>query len=222
MKILLVEDDLALGKALHRSLQQHEFDCVWVRRLSDARFQLTEFDAKAIILDINLPDGEGFSLLSELRAAQQSLPVIIMTARDELDDRLRGLDQGADDYICKPFPVEELIARLRAVLRRAAGHFSERWKIGSLVVEPALRKVSVGGNEVELLRSEYDLLLELATKPGAVVQKWQLVANLSRLDEEVSENALEVRIHSLRKKLGGDTIRTVRGVGYLLESGPAK
>jgi two-component system response regulator QseB len=218
MKILLVEDDLALGKALHRSLQQHSFDCVWVRRLQDARAQLAEFDAKAVILDINLPDGEGFSLLAELRAARLSLPVIIMTARDALDDRLKGLDEGADDYICKPFPVEELIARLRAVLRRAVGQFSERWTIGTITIEPTKRRVCVGEQEIELVRSEYDLLIELAAKPGAVAQKWHLIASLSRLGEEVSENALEVRIHSLRKKLGIPAIKTVRGVGYLLDS----
>jgi two-component system, OmpR family, response regulator QseB len=217
MQILLVEDDLQLGAALAQSLQQVQFETVWVRRLAEARAR-TLLQPAAVILDINLPDGEGFTLLNELRQAGRPIPVLVMTARDALADRLRGLEGGADDYLVKPFAVTELIARLRAVLRRTAGYASDRWAIGDLVVDIARHEVSIAAVPVQLTPTEYRLLLELARASGRVVTRTALIERLWSSAEQGSEAALEVQVHGLRKKLGATRIRTVRGSGYALET----
>jgi len=217
LRVLLVEDDLQLGSALCKALQQSGFDTVWVRRLAESRPQLSS-DPVAIVLDINLPDGEGFTLLTELRRGGSSVPVVIMTARDSLSDRLRGLENGADDYIVKPFAVAELIARLRAVVRRTAGFASDQWTIGDLVIDVSRHVVSVGSDVVSLTPKEYRLLVELGQSAGRVVSRNTLIERLWSDAEEGSEAALEVQVHGLRKKIGAGRIRTVRGAGYSLES----
>jgi two-component system, OmpR family, response regulator QseB len=216
VQILLVEDDLQLGAALAQSLQQAQFETVWVRRLAEARTQAA-LQPAAVILDINLPDGEGFTLLNEMRGMGTPVPVLVMTARDALADRLRGFEGGADDYLVKPFAVAELIARLRAVLRRTAGYASDRWTLGDLVIDVARHEVSVAAVAQQLTPTEYRLLLELARASGRVVTRTALIERLWAGAEQGSEAALEVQVHGLRKKLGATRIRTVRGSGYALE-----
>jgi two-component system response regulator QseB len=214
--VLLVEDDLQLGAALARALQQAAFETVWVRRLSEARVQLTGLPL-ALVLDINLPDGEGFSLLEDLRQRGSDLPVLIMTAREGLADKLHGLERGADDYLIKPFAVSELIARLRAVLRRASGQSSDSWRIGALSIDTARVQVTLDDAAVALTPTEYRLLLELARSAGKVLDRDVLMSRLWPGDERGTAAALEVQVHGLRRKLGAHRIRTVRGSGYALE-----
>jgi two-component system, OmpR family, response regulator QseB len=215
--VLLVEDDLQLGAALARALEQARFETVWVRRLAEARERLA-LQPAAAVLDINLPDGEGFALLDELRRDGGRLPVLVMTARDSLADRLRGLDGGADDYLVKPFAVSELIARLRAVLRRTAGQASDCWSIGEVTIDAARQQVCVSGVVISLTPTEYRLLVELARAAGKVVTRELLLTRLWSSDESGSDAALEVQVHGLRRKLGAQRIRTVRGSGYALEA----
>lgn len=216
MRVLLVEDDLPLGTALARALKQAAFEVVWVRRLVEAREQSRSAPA-AVVLDINLVDGEGFTLLEELRRAGNAVPVIVMTAREALQDRLRGLDGGADDYLVKPFAVAELIARLRAVVRRSAGFAAPDWRFGSLVIHTARREVAVDGEPVALTPTEYRLLVELARNVGRVVTRAALVDRCWSAGGEISETALDYHVHGLRRKVGAARIRTVRGHGYALE-----
>jgi two-component system, OmpR family, response regulator QseB len=217
LRVVIVEDDLQLGAALSKALEQAGYDSVWVRRLSEARAQLT-LQPAAMILDINLPDGEGFTLLTEVRQRNHELPIIVMTARDGLSDRLRGLDNGADDYLVKPFAASELIARLRAVMRRAAGHATDQWHIGQVMIDIARRVVVVEQTEVALTPTEYRLLVELALSTGKVVLRDALIERLWSNAEQGSEAALEVQVHGLRRKIGAERIRTVRGAGYSLEA----
>ncbi len=217
MRVLLVEDDLQLGAALARALEQAGFESVWVRRLAEAREQLRAGPA-AVVLDVNLPDGEGFSLLSEVRRSGDRVPVLVMTARDALHDRLRGLNDGADDYVIKPFVVAELIARVRAIVRRSAGFADDGWRLGDLHIDIARQEVSVGATSVVLTPTEYRLLVELARDSGRVLPRSVLIERLWGLSEEGSEAALEFQIHGLRRKIGADRIRTARGTGYALES----
>lgn len=218
MHLLLVEDDLQLGTALSRSLKQHDFECTWVRRLKEAREQVDYALPSLLILDINLPDGEGFELLTELRAKKIPLPIIVMTARDALSDRLRGLNAGADDYIIKPFAVDELVARVRAVIRRAAGFASQVWSIGPIEVDPQTHTIKVDGTRVDLTRRELQILVELMRNAGRVLERDTLADRVWGHDETPSNGALEFQIHSLRRKLGGELIVTIRGVGYMLKA----
>ena len=216
MRILLIEDDLQLGAALAQALQQAGFEPLWVRRLREARAQLAAPPAAAV-LDINLPDGEGFTLLEQMRAAGSTVPVVIMTARDGLSDRLRGLDGGADDYLIKPFAVSELIARLRAVLRRSSGQSSDVWKVGDLTIDTTRHIVAVDATTVALTPTEYRLLVELARAAGRVLTRALLIEILWPGADEGSDTALELQVHGLRRKIGAQRIRTVRGTGYALE-----
>jgi two-component system, OmpR family, response regulator QseB len=217
VRILLIEDDLQLGGALTQALQQAGFEIVWVRRLAEARAHL-DFRTAAAVLDINLPDGEGFSLLEQMRRDRAHLPVLIMTARDALSDRLRGLDAGADDYLVKPFAVSELIARLRAIMRRSSGQAGDVWTFGDLLIDARQQRVSVASQTVALTPTEYRLLLELCRAAGRVLARALLIDLLWPGAEQGSEAALEMQVHGLRKKIGARRIRTVRGSGYALES----
>lgn len=216
MHILLIEDDLDLGRALQAALRVEGLSSEWRRRAVDAPRQIDAGLIDCVLLDLALPDGSGLDLLLRWRREGMQLPVIIITARSAVADRLTGLDGGADDFVVKPFATEELISRIRAVLRRAARQASERWTLGPLVIEPRSRRVERDGKLLALSPREFQILLELAREPGAVVAKGQLSQRLEPLGEPLDFSALEVHISNLRRKIGADAIHTVRGVGYAL------
>ncbi len=219
MQVLLLEDDLQLGKALLTALTQNNFQPVWVRRVAGANFQLASKDFKAALLDIGLADGSGLDVLAALRQAGSTLPVMMLTARDSLQDRVGGLDAGADDYLAKPFAVPELLSRLRALCRRSAGFVEEVWRVGDLSLEPTRQRVLLRGEVIDLPQREYRLLLELARQAGRFVTRAALEDVVFGSTATIESNALEVYVHHLRKRLGAGRIRTIRGVGYLLEDG---
>jgi len=218
MHLLLIEDDLDLGASLQQALRDAGFTSEWVRtaRDGDQFAKLGHHDG--VLLDLSLPDGHGFELLAAWRARGSKLPVLIITASDGLNERLRGLDQGADDFIVKPFDVAELISRIHAVMRRAAQQAAPVWRFGPLALDVGRRQVFMHDQPVELSMREYDLLLLLARSPGVVVTKDRLAQALEPTGEAVDFNALQVHVHNTRRKLGGDLIATVRGVGYLLRT----
>lgn len=221
MRVLLIEDDLQLGAALTRALEQEDFQPTWVRRLREAREQLEqEVPPSAVILDLTLPDGEGIDLLRALRARRDAVPLLIITARDGLAERVQALEGGADDFIVKPFAVSELVARMRAVIRRAAGQPDSTWQIGDVSIDSLRHRVAVAGTVIALRPAEYRLLVALAQESPRVVPRARLIDRLWRRGAEVSDAALEFHVHGLRRKLGGDRIRTVRGVGYALDNSP--
>lgn len=218
MKILFLEDDLQLGTALSRVLHELGYEVCWVRLVADARGFLLNADEvfSAALLDICLPDGDGLGLLAELRAAGQKLPIIMLTARDSVRDRVRGLDEGADDYLPKPFAVDELISRLRALTRRSAGYVTRDWRIGPLRIDPLKQRVWLNDEIVELSPREYLVLKALASNAGRILTRSQI--ELHAMEGQGGEgNVIEVYIHHLRRKLGQGRITTVRGVGYMLE-----
>ena len=214
MSILIVEDDLPLGRALLLSLVQAGYVAQWLRCLGHARAALSATSYSAIVLDVELPDGVGYDLLASLRAREDFTPVLFLTVRDSIDERVRALDGGADDYLTKPFSMDELISRLRAVIRRSIGQKSSIWELGPIRVDIARRQASVDGRSSELTPAECALLLQLVASGGSVVSRASLDQSVFRSPESVESNVLEVHIHSLRRKLGSDLIQTVRGVGY--------
>lgn len=218
MHLLIIEDDLDLGRALQQALKVEGISAEWLRRCTDAprSFDDTPFDC--VLLDLTLPDGAGLDLLRRWRQGGVTLPVIVITARTALEDRLAGLDGGADDFIIKPFATAELVSRIRAVLRRAAQQASEVWALGRLTIEPRKRVACLDGAALDLSPREFNLLLELAREPGAVVAKAHIAQRLEPLGDPVDFGAIEVHVFNLRRKLGAPLIRTVRGVGYLLEA----
>ncbi len=216
MKILLIEDDLDLGAALQRALDQASLQSVWVRRLADGAACLQANDTDCVLLDINLPDGEGFTLLEQLRRHHNTVPVLVMIARDALDDRLRALNGGADDYVIKPFMVPELIARIHVAIRRSAGQAVTAWQLGPLVIDPQQQTVTLNSIPLPMTPREFSILCELARQAGRVVRREALVQRVWAGEDEPSAGALEFQIHGLRRKLGAHAIRTVRGVGYLM------
>jgi DNA-binding response OmpR family regulator len=218
MHLLIIEDDLALGEALLASLKVEGFSATWVRRLADAGPALDTGLPDAVLLDLTLPDGDGLALLERWRAAHQHVPVIVITARATLQDRLAGLDGGADDFIIKPFATAELVSRLRAVTRRMARQSSEVWQVGDLRIEPRCHRVQLGGAPVELSPREFQLLLELAREPGQVVAKNLLARRMAPLGEPLEHGVLEVHLSNLRRKIGAQRIGTVRGIGYRLQA----
>ncbi len=218
MHILLIEDDLDLGAALQAALRLEGHSSVWLRRAVDAPSVLDPAEQDAVLLDLGLPDGSGLALLQRWRVQGQVLPVVVMTARAALDDKLASFDGGADDYVVKPFEVPELLARLRAVLRRSAQQADDRWCFGSLVLEPRLHRASLGGVPLGLSPREYQLLFELARERGGVLPKAVLAQRLAPLGEALNFAALEVHLSNLRRKIGPERIATVRGVGYCLNT----
>lgn len=218
MHILLIEDDLDLGQAILAALRQSGLEARWLRTLRDAQAALLE-PPDCVLLDLGLPDGDGMTLLRRLREAADTVPVIVMTARATLQDRLAGLDGGADDFIVKPFAMAELLSRLHAVHRRYARQASERWRLGALEIEPRAHRVWLQGDPLELSPREFSLLLELARDPEKVVSKSLLGHRLEPLGEPLDSAAIEVHISNLRRKIGAERIRTVRGVGYQLSAG---
>ncbi len=219
MRVLLVEDDDILGDAMHRSLIQAGYVVDWARNGHDADLVLGDQVYDLALLDLGLPRLDGFEVLRRLRNRKSSLPVLITTARDALDDRIKGLDLGADDYILKPFDMPELLARVRAHIRRSQAHPDTKITYGPLVYDMSDRLVRVNGEPMPLSSRELALLEALLHKVGKIVTKEQLVEKLCNWDEELGSNAIEVYVHRLRKKLNplGVDISTVRGLGYLLE-----
>ncbi|MFG6485181.1 response regulator transcription factor [Roseateles sp. BYS78W] len=216
MHLLLIEDDLDLGRALLAALQLHGFSVEWWRRAADAPPQLDALQADAVLLDLGLPDGSGFDLLARWRRQGCRAPILVITAQGALQDRLAGLDAGADDYLVKPFATEELVSRLRAVLRRCAAQASEVWTLGELRIRPDARTAELAGDALDLSRREFQLLLELARAAGKVVPKSQIAQKLEPLGEPLNAAAIEMHVFNLRKKIGPERIRTTRGVGYAL------
>lgn len=216
MRLLLLEDDLQLGRALTQALTKEGFSPQWLRRVQDARALLAHEGFAIALVDIGLPDGSGLELLRWIRAGGASLPILLLTARDTVSDRVAGLDAGADDYLTKPFAVPELVSRIHALIRRSAGFTTQTWDIGAISVNPARREVRRNGELVELSPREYRLLLELARWQGQVVPKRVLIRAACDAGGELESNALEVHIHHLRRKIGERFIRTVRGVGYII------
>lgn len=206
-----------VGTALRKGLQQEGHSVDWVRDGTAAEVALRANPYDLLVLDLGLPRRDGLVVLAELRARETSLPVIVITARDQLEDRVRGLDLGADDYLVKPFDLDELAARIRAVARRSAGRATPQITHGDVSLDPATHSVTLRGEPVAVSAREFALLLALMERPHAVLSRAQLEERLYGWDEEVASNAVEVHIHHLRRKLGEHFIRTVRGLGYRLE-----
>lgn len=216
MRILLVEDDALLGDGLQAGLKQAAFAVDWVRDGIAARLALEAEPFAAVVLDLGLPRLSGLDLLRHLRSAGNAVPVLILTARDAVEDRIAGLDAGADDYLVKPCDLGELAARLRALLRRAVGQASPEIRVGTLCLNPQTHAVEFRGQAVELSAREFALLHELAREPGRVLSREQLSTRLYAWGEEIESNAIEVHIHHLRRKLAPELILTLRGIGYML------
>lgn len=220
MRILLAEDDTLLGDGLRAGLRQQGFQVDWVRDGAAAERELRAEPYAAAVLDLGLPQRDGLEVLARIRAAGVCLPVLVLTARDAVPDRIRGLDVGADDYVIKPVDLQELAARLRALVRRAHGQPQERLQVQDLVLDPAARSVQRAGQPVALATREFDLLQLLMLSAGRVLSRELLEQQLYAWGSEVESNTIEVHIHHLRKKLGPGLIQTVRGVGYLLSREP--
>lgn len=216
MRILLVEDDAMIGEEVERALRTDGYTVDWVQRVdpADTALKTTQYDAA--LLDLGLPDGDGLQLLRVLRGRKQTLPVMVITAREAVRDRIEGLDAGADDYVLKPFDVDELLARLRALIRRAAGASGNAIEIGEVSIDLGARQAQRNGQSVALSAREWAVLEPLVLRPGAIQSRTQLEEKLYGWSEEVSSNAVEVHIHNLRRKLGNDLIRNIRGVGYMV------
>lgn len=217
MRILLAEDDPLLGDGLRTGLRQLGFLVDWVRDGEAAERELRAGAHAAALLDLGLPLKDGLDVLAAVRRAGISLPVLVLTARDAVPDRIRGLDLGADDYVVKPVDLNELAARLRALVRRAHGQAQERLTAGDVTLDPAARSVAQGGVPVTLSTREFDLLHALMLNADRVLSREQLEQHLYGWGQEVESNAIEVHVHHLRRKLGNAIVRTVRGVGYLLQ-----
>lgn len=216
MHILIIEDDIDLGFALQQALNAELISSLWVRQLADVPTLSAESTFDCILLDINLPDGSGFSLLQQVRKQQLLVPIIMLTARSGLEDRLQGLDGGADDFLVKPFAMAELLSRLRVVTRRYALQATTLWTLGELHIDPRQQRVTLHGEPVELVRREFQVLLELARQPNTVIAKAGLAQRLEPFGDAMPFNVLEVHVSNLRKKIGAERVRTVRGVGYML------
>jgi DNA-binding response OmpR family regulator len=221
MRILVVEDDRLLGDALQAGLAQRDFAVDWVQDgvLGEAALRAESY--AAVVLDLGLPKLSGLELLRRLRAAGNVVPVLILTARDAVDDRVKGLDGGADDYLVKPFDLDELAARLRALTRRGQGTAAAVLEVNGVELDPAAHRVRFQGNPVELTSREFALLHELMLSAGRVLSREQLGQRLYAWGEEVGSNTIEVHIHHLRRKLAPDLVRTVRGVGYYIPRAPS-
>ena len=216
MRILLAEDDPLLGDGLRAGLRQLGFLVDWVRDGEAADRELRAQPYAAAVLDLGLPLKDGMDVLASIRREGITLPVLVLTARDALPYRVRGLDGGADDYVVKPVDLNELAARLRALVRRAHGQQQERLAVQDVVLDPAARTVTRGGVPVALSAREFDLLHALLLNAGRVLSRDRLEQHLYSWGQEVESNAIEVHVHHLRRKLGNALIQTVRGVGYVL------
>jgi two-component system OmpR family response regulator/two-component system response regulator QseB len=218
MRILLVEDDRMLGDGLQAGLTQAGYAVDWLRDGEAAVAALSTESFAAVVLDLGLPKRDGLSVLQWLRGRHDATPVLILTARDQLQDKVRGLDLGADDYVMKPFDLDEIAARLRALVRRAHCRPRPVLSLGEVELDPAARRVTCAGAAIELTPREFDLLQLLLENAGRVLTRRALEEQLYSWNDALDSNALEVHIHHLRKKLGNELIRTVRGVGYMVSA----
>jgi two-component system, OmpR family, response regulator QseB len=221
MRFLLVEDDRMIGDSLRAALRMEGHAVDWVRDAAAAEATLASEAFDLVLLDLGLPQGDGLQVLRGLRARANATPVIVLTARDGPGDRVAGLDAGADDYLVKPFELDELGARIRAVLRRQAGRAMPLLAHGGVTLDPATRQVQRDGQPVLLSAREYAVLELLMQRPGAVLSRAQIEDRLYGWGEEIESNAVSVYVHQLRKKLGPEFIRSMRGVGYFLDTGQA-
>ena len=222
MRLLLVEDDLMVGEAVRKGLRLDGFAVDWVEDGKAAEVAVAQEDYELLLLDLGLPKKNGLDVLKSLRARGSQIPVLILTARDAIADRVAGLDAGADDYLIKPFDLEELAARIRALLRRQSGRADPVIEVGQLTLNPATHEVRLEGCEINLSAREFALLRAFLDRPGAVLSRAQLEEKLYGWDDSIESNAVEVYIHALRKKLGSDFIKNVRGVGYMVAKTVAK
>lgn len=216
MRVLLIEDDLMIGESVRTALRQDGFAVDWARdgKSADLALQAERYDMA--LLDLGLPSRDGLEVLRALRARKDRTPVLIVTARDAVQERVRGLDAGADDYLVKPFDLDELAARMRSLARRSAGRAEPVIEHFEVTFNPATREVMLRGKPVILSQRELAVLEALLRRPGAVLSRAQLEERLYGWGEEIESNAVEVYVHGLRRKLGIDFIRTVRGVGYMV------
>ncbi|MGN8157845.1 response regulator [Salinisphaera sp. RV14] len=217
MRVLLIEDDAMIGAAVEEALKTAAYAVDWVRDGHWATLAAESEPYALILLDLGLPRRDGLKVLADIRRAGNATPVLILTARDDVDDRIRGLDRGADDYLTKPFAMSELLARMRAVLRRRTPQADPVLRSATLALDPTTRIASVAdGPEVRLSRREFALLEALMAHPGAILSRAQLEERIYGWGEEVESNAVEFLLHALRKKLGGGHIKNVRGVGWMV------
>lgn len=216
MRLLLVEDDSMIGESVRHGLRQDGFTVDWVRDGRAAELALANAVYDLLLLDLGLPKKEGLDVLKTLRHKGNAIPVMVLTARDAVADRVKGLDAGADDYLVKPFDLDELAARIRALLRRRSGRAEPVMQVGALTLNPATREVMLKGEPVSLSAREFALLAAFLDRPGRVLSREQLEEKLYGWDQEVGSNTVEVYIHALRRKLGQDLIKNVRGVGYMV------
>lgn len=217
MRVLLVEDDELLGDGVVTGLSQSGYAVDWLKDgvAADQALRSESFDI--VVLDLGLPKMDGLKVLENLRGRGDKVPVLILTARETIDDRVKGLDAGADDYLVKPFDLEEMNARLRALGRRSSGRASAEIVYKEIVLDPASHMVTLEGNNLNIPRREFALLHILLENQGRALSREKLNQSLYSWDEDVDSNALEVHIHNLRKKFGSDLIRTIRGVGYMVD-----
>jgi two-component system response regulator QseB len=216
MRLLLVEDDSMVGESLRKALRQDGFTIDWVQDGRSAEVAISGESYDLMLLDLGLPKRSGLEVLRSLRQAGNRIPVLILTARDAVSDRITGLDAGADDYLIKPFDFDELEARIRALLRRQAGRVDSVIRVGELTLNTCSREVHFKGQPVALSGREYALLEAFLDRPGAVLSLAQLEEKIYGWNDEIGSNAIEVYIHGLRKKFGADFIKNVRGVGYMV------
>ncbi|MEO8249391.1 MAG: response regulator transcription factor [Burkholderiales bacterium] len=216
MRLLLVEDDNMIGEAVLDALRAEHYAVDWVRDgdMADTALRSESYDL--MLLDLGLPRRDGVTVLRDLRTRGEKLPVLIATARDALADRIAGLDAGADDYVLKPYDVDELLARIRALLRRSAGQAAPAFEHKGISLNPATHEASLNGQPLSLSAREWAVLEPMIARPGVVFSRTQLEEKLYGWKDEISSNAVEVYVHGLRKKLGAELIQTVRGLGYLV------
>ncbi|ASU37191.1 DNA-binding response regulator [Herbaspirillum sp. meg3] len=216
MRILLVEDDLMVGEAVRKGLRQDGFAIDWVQDGKAAELALGQEEYALVLLDLGLPQKNGLAVLQTLRADGNTIPVLITTARDAVADRVAGLDAGADDYLIKPYDLEELSARMRALLRRQSGRADSLIQVREVTLNTSTHEVFLLGQPVNLSAREFALLRAFLDRPGVVLSRAQLEEKLYGWEDSIDSNAVEVHIHALRKKLGSDFIKNVRGIGYLV------
>lgn len=219
MRLLLVEDDTMIGESVLDLLRAEHYAVDWVKDGEMAETALGTQTYDLVLLDLGLPRRDGLTVLRSLRARKERIPVLIATARDSVEQRIEGLDAGADDYVLKPYDLDELLARIRALLRRAAGRAEPVYEHKGVSINPATREVMVGDEAVVLSAREWAVLEPLLARPGMVLSRTQLEEKLYGWKDEISSNAVEVYIHGLRKKLGAELIQNVRGVGYMVPKG---